>query len=61
MTPPTFDQLRESPQTCPCGRLRVTGARHPLLACPHPQRCLAPALVGRWGAVWAQSEHGDCE
>lgn len=59
MTPPTFDELRESPRECPCGRLRVTGARAPLLACPHPHRCLAPVQVGRWGAVWPQADQGD--
>ena len=56
-TASSFDELRESPRECPCGRLRVTGARHPLLACPHPQRCLAPALVpSHAGACFGQPD-----
>ena len=59
----TFDELREHPRACPCGRLLVTGARHPLLACPHPARCLVRLVPSeaRGGARMAQPDSGDCE
>jgi hypothetical protein len=52
LTPPrTFDERREQPQPCACGRHWHTGESH---YCPW-----APAHVpGRWGAIWAQA---DCE
>ena len=58
MTRPTFDEIRTTPQPCPCGRIRVTGAREPFLSCPHPARCLVrlvPSLA-QGGARMAQPD-----
>ena len=59
----TFDDLRERPQSCPCGRIKVTGAREPFITCPHPARCLVRLVPSKaqGGARMAQPETGDCE
>jgi hypothetical protein len=47
--PRTFDERRDRPHPCACGRHQHTGES---VYCPW-----APVRVpGRWGAVWAQPE-----
>jgi hypothetical protein len=48
--PRTFDERRDKPHPCACGRHLHTGISH---YCPwQPVR-----VVGRWGVIWAQAEH----
>jgi hypothetical protein len=42
----TFDEKRERPTLCPCGRHLVTGSTQGLMYCPFPQLPRGPANYG---------------